>query len=76
MKAQQLIDAVVNGKDVVDVLEKTGDYAGHGKFKDERIKCPFCGTTTWSTDYTSFMRDHDTPDGKVCRQAQNQQNSK
>lgn len=38
--------------------------------KDLRIKCPCCGIPTWMTDYTAFMRDHDRPDGKVCRAAQ------
>jgi hypothetical protein len=27
---------------------------------------------TWSTDYTQFMRDHDRPDGRMCRLAQRQ----
>jgi len=38
--------------------------------KDTRIQCPHCGVRTWQRDYGAFMRDHDRPDGKVCRKAQ------
>jgi hypothetical protein len=38
--------------------------------KDPRIACPYCGVRTWMRDYTAFMRDHDRPDGRVCRAAQ------
>ena len=38
--------------------------------KDTRIRCPHCGIRTWMTDFVAFMRDHDRPDGRVCRIAQ------
>lgn len=37
--------------------------------KDNRIKCPFCKIRTWSNNYKAFMKDHDRPDGKMCRAA-------
>ena len=37
--------------------------------KDTRLQCPHCGVKTWMKDYRSFMRDHDRPDGMVCRLA-------
>ena len=37
--------------------------------RDKRIKCPFCGISTWDKDYSRFMRDHDRPDGRRCRKA-------
>jgi hypothetical protein len=37
---------------------------------DSRLTCPHCGVRTWMRDYTAFMRDHDRPDGRVCRIAQ------
>ena len=40
------------------------------KLVDRRIACPCCGMRTWSNDYIGFMRDHDRPDGRVCREAQ------
>jgi hypothetical protein len=43
--------------------------AAKGK-EDRRIQCPFCKVRTWMTDYRAFMRDHDRPDGRVCRKAQ------
>ena len=43
--------------------------------KDTRIRCPHCGITTWMTDYTRFMRDHNRPDGRVCRAAQKEEKS-
>jgi hypothetical protein len=39
--------------------------------EDNRPRCPYCGITTWNKDWVSFMSDHDRPDGKVCRKAQN-----
>ena len=36
---------------------------------DKRIRCPHCGVTTWDTDYTRFMSDHDRADGKRCNKA-------
>lgn len=35
-----------------------------------RHTCRYCGATTWASDYAAFMRDHDRPQGGVCRQAQ------
>lgn len=40
---------------------------------DTRNTCRHCGVKTWSTDYAAFMRDHDRPDGRVCRAAQEEQ---
>lgn len=37
--------------------------------KDKRLRCSFCGMTTWSTDYKQFMADHDRPDGRRCLRA-------
>jgi ribosomal protein S27AE len=42
------------------------------KIIDKRPRCPHCGATTWQTDYEAFMRDHDRPQGGVCRKAQNE----
>lgn len=41
--------------------------------RDTRLSCPHCGVKTWSTDYVSFMRDHDRIDGRKCRAAARQQ---
>lgn len=38
--------------------------------KDTRHRCPFCKAVTWNKDFVGFMRDHDRPQGGVCRQAQ------
>jgi len=37
---------------------------------DNRLACPCCGVKTWSKDFTSFMKNHDRVDGRVCRKAQ------
>lgn len=41
--------------------------------KDTRLRCPFCGTRSWGSDYKMFMTDHDRPDGRHCRKAAQQQ---
>ncbi len=38
--------------------------------KVARIRCPHCGAVTWSTNYRQFMMDHDRPDGRACRKAE------
>jgi hypothetical protein len=41
--------------------------------RDTRPSCPHCGVKAWSTDYASFMRDHDRIDGRKCRTAARRQ---
>lgn len=47
-----------------------GKARSYKPLKDTRASCPHCGVKTWSRDFVGFMRDHDRPDGKVCRAAQ------
>lgn len=37
--------------------------------EDKRIKCPYCQVKTWMKDYQKFMKDHDRPDGRLCKKA-------